>query len=132
MIELTTSNLDKFLERFSHCYDGLIRDVRINFPTKKVSITCSVKDQNNQVDEGWVNLTLEIENMIELTVVERQSTCIVLSDGLQVGFFNDQVYLDLCPYTEEPDSIDDFKKSDFLVVGERCSWSLAAYNEHIL
>ena len=127
MIELTRSNINEFLERFNHGYDGIIRDVAIHFSAKKVRVICSVKDQKTQMNKSWVNLAFEIENMIECIVIESQSTCIVLSDGLQVGFFNDNIYLDLCPYTEEPDGIEDFKKSRFLIVGERCSWSLSTY-----
>jgi hypothetical protein len=127
--ELSNSCLAEFLTRFYHCYDGLIRYVKVNFNFKEVSVILSTQDQETQENEGWVNLVLEINDFSEFILIEDKSSCTVLSSGLQVGFFNGKTYLDFCPYTEEPDSIDDFKKSRFMVAGSECFWSVSPFND---
>ncbi len=121
MAEISPSNVAEFLERFQHCYDGLVRDVRVDFAARNVMVTLSVQDHEAQENEGWVNLVLQVEDAAEFILIEGKSTCAVLSQGLQVGFFDGVTYLDFCPYTEAPHSIHDFRKSRFLVAGIRCT-----------
>lgn len=132
MPQLSSSNFIGFLERFYHCHDGVVRDVRVHFATKKVMVILSVQDRETQENEGWVNLTLEIKDLVEFILIEGKSTCAVISDTLQIGFFDGAIYVDFCPYTEAPRGIDDFRKSLFLVAGKRCVWSVSSYDDTIL
>lgn len=125
MPEITPFALAGFLERFSHCYDGVVRDVSIDFAAKRAVVNLLVRDREAKEEDGWVHLTLEVEGLTELSLSEGKSTCIVLSGGLQVGFFNGIIYLDFCPYTEVPVGVEDFRRSDFLIAGARCAWSVS-------
>lgn len=129
MNELLPTTITDFFDRFYNCYDGLIRNVNINYPSKGALVVLSVQDQKAQKDEGWVNLHLYIENFTEFILRESKSTCVVLSSGLQIGFFDSTLYLDFCPFSEAPEGIDDFKKSDFLIAGKKCIWSVLPYSE---
>jgi hypothetical protein len=123
MEELSSSNLAMFLTRFGHCYDGLVRYVKMDYETKEVVVVLSVQDRETRENDGWVNLVLTVKEVSKFILIENRSTCVVLSSGLQVGFYNGKIYLDFSPYTEEPDGVDDFMKSHFLVVGKKCVWS---------
>jgi hypothetical protein len=129
MPEISPSSVAEFLERFYHCYDGLVREVRINFATRSATVLLSVQDRETEDDEGWINLALEVEGFKELSLSEGKATCVVLSGGLQVGFFDGVIYLDICPYTEAPTGLEDFRRSLFLVAGERCTWTLSPYTD---
>jgi hypothetical protein len=129
MKELLPSNLKMFLVRFDHCYDGLVRYVKMNYETKEVTVVLSVQDRETQKNNGWVNLTLVVKQATKFILIEDKSTCVVLSGGFQVGFYDAKIYLDFSPYTEEPDGIDDFMKSHFLVVGKKCMWTLSRLND---
>jgi len=131
MPELLPSNFTAFFERFAYCYDGFVRDVELNYVNRKATVILSVQDQETHKDHGWVNLTLEIEDVTRFILIEDKSTCVVLSGGLQVGFYDAAIYLDFCPYTQEPDGIDDFNKSHFLIVGKRCRWVVASYTMRV-
>ncbi len=123
---LSPLNVNEFLKRFYHCYDGLIREIKIDFTTKKAVILVSAQERAGSENLHWVNLKLDVKNVDNFTLVEDKSTCIVLSNGIKVGFFENKAYVDLCPYTDEPTGVDDFRKSNFLIVGGQCFWSVTS------
>jgi hypothetical protein len=133
MTEITIANLSDFRARFYDFYDGLIRNITVSFMSShdktRVVVTCSVQDREAEQNNGWINLTININNVTELILIEDSITCVVLSSGVNILFSNDSIYLDFCPFTEEPQSIDDFKKSRFLVVGTSCFWHVSPYSE---
>jgi hypothetical protein len=91
-----------------------------------VRIVLSSQDQKTTENEGWVNVTLEIEGVKEFVLVEGKTTSGVLSSGLSIGFFDGKIHLAI---DEEAESLDEFKKSNFLVIGERCTWAVSSYDE---
>lgn len=133
MTEIKNSNFSDFLARFYNLYDGIIRNVTIKFMSKQhkttVTVICSVQDQEIVGDDSWINLTFNVINVIDLILLEGNITCVVLSTGINIGFFDEHIYLDFCPFTEEPEGIDDFRKSRFLIVGGACFWQLSSYSE---
>ena len=129
MKELASFCLTEFLTRFYHCYDGFIRYVEVDFRAKKVKVSLSTQDKETRENEGWTNLIMEVKDVSEIILIEDRASCAVLSSGIQIGFFNDEVYLDFCPYTGEPDGIDDFKKSRFMVAGRKCFWSVIPFGD---
>lgn len=135
MPELVPSNLDRFIARFDHLYDGVVRDVRVRFTPEytyaHVALTLSVRDRETSEDNGWVNLTLEIGEVTQFILIEGNGTCSVLSNGLSVGFFDERIYLDFCPHAEASDSLADFLKSRFLVAGKNCVWTISPYTDTI-
>src|SRR5437016_6006588 len=136
MTELSTANVDEFLTRFQNFYDGLVRNVNFSFTRQRdtrpagvprgVVIVLSSQDQEATEDEGWANVTLDIEAVSEFVFIEGRTTSVVLSSGLSVGFFDDKVYLSI---DWEAESIEEFRESQFLVIGERCFWTASKYGE---
>ncbi|MCP4597139.1 hypothetical protein [Neptuniibacter sp.] len=133
MEELTFSNASTFLQRFQSFHDALVREARMQFMTKhsltRAEVTLSVQDTGKKSNESWVNLTFKIDNVASFKLLEGpKTTCVVITE-LKIGFFEDKIYLDFSPYTEKPEGVGDFEKSDFLIAGERCVWVMSPYTE---
>jgi hypothetical protein len=60
---------------------------------------------------------------------EGGSTRVILSDGLTLRIIEAKIWCDFSPYCSEPDSVDDFRKSDFYVVGASVRWEVQPYCE---
>lgn len=133
MIELVASEKNDFLSRFHNFYDALVRSVYVSFNatdgTKHVTVVLSSQDQTTDQDDGWANITINVDDVKDIILIETKSTCAVLSSGLNIEIFDGIIYLDFCPYTEEPNGIEDFLKSSFLVAGKRCIWTVTPYRE---
>ena len=86
MVELSSSTVTQFLERFNHCYDGLIREVRISYPSRYTEIILSVRDKERSRNQDWINLSFRIEGMSEFSLREGNITCVVLSMGFKLAF----------------------------------------------
>ncbi len=125
--------MDYFLNRFYQCYDSIIRCISLittessNIP--KAQVILSVRDGEEDGD-GWVNLKIKIDGFTEFigTSIDYYKNE-VLSDGIKVGFFDDLVYLDFEPFTDEPEAIEDFKKSKCLLIGKDIFWGTTSYSE---
>jgi len=136
MEEVLPSNAKQFLERFQNLYDSVIRTVKISFGqvrdrratgvSRGVLVVLSAQDQTVAENDGWVNLSLEIEAVTEIVLVEGKTTSVVLSNGLSMGFFDGEIFL---AFDAEAESIDEFRTSNFLVVGEKCTWATSSYQE---
>ena len=124
MPKISPTTVSAFLERFYQCADGVVREVQVDFVTKSATVTLSCQDREREIRQPWINLVFDVQEVVELRLIEGESTCVVLSQGLHVGFFDGLIYLDFCPYTAAPAGVEDFKRSHFLVVGERCTWAL--------
>ena len=129
MFELTERNLPDFRRRFMF-YDGLIREVAIKYaPGRAARVTLSVRDGEASDLGGWVNLVLEVADVEEIKHMESKGTCVVISWGVGFGFYNGCIYIDLCPQAEEPVSLEEFRRSNLLIVGKRCYWSVLPYTD---
>lgn len=130
MQQLTKQNSQEFLDQF-HCFDdGIIRSIHVVLgPTRlqrSATLICSARDQ---IAGEWRNVRLEVAGLDEFSLTEGRSSYIVLSQGIQLGWFGDRVYLDLGPYTCEPDCEEDFRRSGMLFVGRELSWGSEPYSE---
>ena len=129
---LDSTNSKEFLSRFYDCSDGIIRRIALSTSLAdkalEAHVTMSVQDREAKEDDGWVNLCLLMKGVKShsegIDIVYNE----VISDGIKIGFFADDIYLDLHPYTDEPESIEDFKKSQCLIIATGCSWSVGKYN----
>jgi hypothetical protein len=119
------------LERFYDFGDAIIRSVAIDFhPPKanhRATIVCSARDRDN--DANWCNVTWYVNQLAECLVAEGRVTNIILSQGLQIGWFSNKVYLDFAPYTVEPDDEEDFRRSGFYVSGAIATYEVGPYEE---
>ena len=130
MNKLDQPSLREFLDRFNSFNDAVVRRVEYRYGASgRPQATLTISTQDQQSDEGWSNVVVVIENVSEIAFREGKSTRQVLSDGLIVAWFNGDVWCDLSPYTSEPASVNDFRRSDFYVVGEALSWRIDQYSE---
>jgi hypothetical protein len=67
-----------------------------------------------------VNVAFDVTGLTEVVRTGEDQTGLLMSNGLQVGFYDDLVYLDFCPHTREPAGKEDFLKSDLMVAGKKC------------
>ena len=129
MQELTKDTLASFLNRFGSFNDGLIRSFECRFGVggdKQAIVTISAQDRDAQ--QGWSNTIVEIQGVCEVTFREGKATCQVLSSGLAVAWFDETVWCDFSP-SIEPDWIQEFRQSDFYVVGKRFNWRVEPYSD---
>lgn len=127
---LTQATVSAFLTRFNSFNDGVLRQVVHRYRRSKLPealVTISTKDQ--QADIGWSNVVLAVEEVSEILFREGGSTRQILSDGLHVAWFGDDVWCDLSPYGPEPETMEDFRQSDFYIVGRQLAWRVEAYSE---
>lgn len=130
---LDISTFEYFLNRFYHCYDCIIRCITMittdGSNTSKAQVILSVRDEEG-TDDGWVNLSIKIENLTDFIGSNPENyTNEVLSDGIKIGFYDGLIYLDLEPYTDEPEGIEDFKRSNCLFIGKEIYWETMIYSE---
>ena len=83
----------------------------------------------NRPRKAGSNVIIVIENVSEIAFREGNATRQILSDGLTVCWFDGCVWCDLSPYGSEPDTVEDFRRSDFYVVGKTFSWQVEQYSE---
>jgi hypothetical protein len=132
MEKLTIANAQEFTTIFYDFFDGLVHKIYFDLNNKSkldASVEVLVQKQQEMQSEKWVIVTFKVSNVIEIILLEGNHTCLVLSGGLKIGFFGSSVYLDFCPYTEDPDGIEDFLRSHFLVAGESCEWFEVPYSD---
>jgi hypothetical protein len=130
MDTLEPSKSPDFLDRFCSFHDAVVRRLEHHYEAsgrRQTILTVSAQDQES--GQGWSNVVLVIDGVSEIGFREGQSTRQVLSDGLILTWFNGHVWCDLSPYTSEPSSIDDVRRSDFYVVGEVLRWRSEPYSE---
>lgn len=131
--ELTETQLPEFLNRFQNFHDGLIREVQFFFTTGSFNaharVVLSVIEHRQTGSPKWINLTLEVSNVSFFRLQEggRQS-CVVLFD-LTVKYIGEDIYIDFCPFQPEPEEVDEFLQSDFLIVGKKVRWATFPYAE---
>lgn len=126
--------MGEFLERFDACNDGVVRLINVSTTggaTCCVHIILSTVDKLAKDNHGWVNLRLEIEGVSKYPRDPCHWANEVLSDGIKVGFFDNELLIDMAPYTDEPEGREDFEKSGCLIVGKTCNWSVAEYSEDV-
>src|SRR3954452_982725 len=133
---LSPANVEAFLDHYQHFFDGMIRDVRVQFgrPQDKqrgsephgVLVECSVVDSQAPPPENWRNIVLDIEAVSAMRFIRGNQTWAVLSDGLSIGFFDDGRYLG---FDAQLTTRDVFDRANFVIVGERCTWSVISYRE---
>jgi hypothetical protein len=133
METLNAEESQEFLERFYNCGDGVIRSVTFFFrsgvETAKVSVVISTRDRDSTVNEGWVNLRLELHDVEELSCHESpRGSYQVLSTALYIGHFDDLLFLDFGGGVPDPQSIEEFRRSKFYFAGRSLSWEVLPYD----
>ena len=131
-IIMQTLNRDtsaQFLRRFCSFNDAVIRRIEHHYAAsgqKRTIVTLSARDQ--ETDQGWSNVVIVIDGVSEIAFREGKATCQVLSSGLAVTWFRNNVWCDYSP-SIEPKSIEEFRQSDFYIVGKCFEWQVQSYSD---
>lgn len=135
MQTLLAHDVEAFLSKFYHCADGVLREVRLDFisPTHKPCgfVELSTRDSKGSGESGWVNLRLQVENLVEFRLSKGdREDCVVLSDGIRIHHVGGGVFLDLGGgEAPEPGTPEQHRASSFYLAGEALLWELVAYRE---
>lgn len=140
--ELLPHNLAEFTERFGTFHDAVIHEIRLDLFSKtkpyKIVVTIGTRDWKSETGDEWINLTLEIEAVSRFYLKKEKIYDFAIIYKLNIGFFDNEIYLDFFPFNLEPTEPDDFEDipniegSLFVVVGRQCFWSTSPYIERDL
>lgn len=121
--------ISRFLNRFYYFDDSVIRNIFIQFG-HKVTLTLSTKDAEEPLNNGWVNVILEINDVTEFSFQESSKESYqVLSNNLHITFSNGLYFLDFGYFIDKPKDLPEYKKSKFYLVGKTLSWKVTDYQE---
>ena len=132
---LVADHADEFLDRFYSFGDALLRHIEVDYrsrsnPQMKATIVLSCQDQQASRDNGWTNLSLYLEDVTEFQFAEPpQTTFVVISDYVRIGWFEDVAFLDFGGLTDEPKSIGDFRRSPVYIAAKVVKWEVTSYAE---
>jgi hypothetical protein len=118
--------MNSLLKRINHGYDGLIREIRIFNGNKDAEITVSVMDYKN--DREWINIIFSINGIKEFKVNQNLNfSNVVLADGIKLKKINYSSYIDFAPYSDEIDTIEDFRFSETYFGCDSINWKIVPY-----
>jgi len=125
---------NKFLERFNFFYGSVIRDVKISFRNPSfatnVKIIISTRDKETSESGSWVNVSVEIDKVTEFNFRETSKESYqVLSNGLHILESEGLFYFDFGFHADAPKSSEEFKESNFYIVGQSLNWKSEPYQE---
>ncbi len=130
MDKLEESAIGGFLDRFNSFNDAIVRRVEHHYcASGQQQATLTLSSQDQQADTGWSNVVIVVDRVAEILFREGKSTRQILSDGLNVAWFEGNVWCDLSPYCADPETIDEFRRSDFYISGQVISWRVEPYRE---
>lgn len=122
MLELNTENVASFKSRFN-CFDGLVKRFEIAFSQEKGRVG-ELEILVRDTDESWIQLLLRVQGLTEAHFVEGKSTIAVMTDGLDIEWVNGTLFIVFSPYTDEPEGVEDLRRSDGYLAGDRCDWEI--------
>jgi hypothetical protein len=109
------------LERFADFFDAVLVHVVLDLPRAAKDREAVVRLLAREDGGPWRSVVFSVRQLREFKIVEAKSSNLVLSDGLGIHFLNDEVLLDLAPFTERPVDAADLWRSHQYVVGKTCS-----------
>jgi hypothetical protein len=128
MTELTLASRADFLSRFYELADSVVRRVEFTYtPGRRLTVVLSAQD--SLAPDGWSNVRIVVHGVREFTLREGKSTCVVTSYGFLIEWFDGTIALDFSPATDYPAGMEDIRRSDFYVAGERAFWEVGPYSE---
>jgi hypothetical protein len=118
--------MEELLERINYGYDGLIRSIVIK-SFRRAEVRISIIDSGNN---QWANLKITLDDIIEFKVAQAARTSnLVLSDGIKMKAFESNYFIDFSPYSEQVETVDDFRKSDIYFASKIIDWVFEPYSE---
>jgi hypothetical protein len=137
---LTANTTQALLTKFQDCYDGVLRKVEVTYAygwftrpapsqpeTTRMVVLLSVRDW--QSGGEWCNLLIELVDVQEFRLVEvHRGYHNVLSDGLKLAWFDDQIWVDLSADDNDKQSVESFRKASRYIAARHMSWKLEPYD----
>lgn len=135
--ELSPTTIAEFEQRFGTFHDAVIHKVEFELFSRSepytVKITVGTQDLTLDPPDHWINLTFEIIGATKFILEKGRRYNVSIIFHLNIDFFDDEIYLDFFPFTEDPTSPDDYWNiegrgtSIFTIAGKRCYWQESPY-----
>jgi hypothetical protein len=127
MTPLEPDQVDAFLRRFHRGRGGRLRAVAVTAARGGVSaVTFTLTARDAQADDAEVELRLRVGRVGELRLQVRPTEDPTeLAEGVNVGRFQDQFFVDLQPWTDGPLGVHDYRASSCYAAGATLAWELA-------
>ena len=120
--------MNSLLKKINQGYDGLVREIRIFNGNKDAELTISVMDYEKEKE--WINIIFTLRGIEEFKVNQKLNfSSVVLSDGIKFKKIDSRSYIDFAPYSDEIDSIEDFRFSDTYFGCNSIDWKIIPYNK---
>lgn len=133
-MENDDSKISDLLERFHNFDDSMIRKVNITFrkspkePWAEIALSC--RDMHSLPEGEWVNVVIEILDLIEFNISEASKECLqVLSSGLHIMKSEGVFLFDFGYLGDTPESSSEYRDSKFYFAAANFDWSVRAYEE---
>lgn len=133
MTDQTTDSLGmtELLDRFYSFHDALLRRIEFSFSaqasTEYARVVVSARDSH--LAGEWVNVEFHLNRLVEYRLARHRSDIQVLSDGIRFAAIDEAYFLDFSPWCDEPETIEDFRRSDFFVGASEYRWFITPYTE---
>ncbi|MBZ0281425.1 MAG: hypothetical protein K8L97_11855 [Anaerolineae bacterium] len=135
--EITPDNLEDFKKRFGIFHDAVIHSIEYGIFSHKnpkiVTVKVGTRDLQFQSPDNWINVTFQVEPVVELIVRQARNYTLGVIFGLSIEFFDQEVYLDFKRGSEKPTGPEDYERdplgSHLLIVGKKLFWSTEPYQE---
>jgi hypothetical protein len=134
MNTLRIDDCQSFLDRFWSGSDGVIRSFSISFQYRsqeatRGTVTLSVRDSQSQQNEGWVNLVVEMGDVIEFAFREGSTSYQVISSEIHIAQFSSVFFIDFGGCIEQPKDVHGFRASDFYCASRTIYWKVEPYQD---
>lgn len=128
---ITKNNYSNLLKRFDRFSDSLIRSIEMKFNnqgTIGVSISLETRDALSTANNGWVSVLLFLDMVSEMGIQEHQNTTIsIISFGIHILFIDNKVLIEFGGEIDEPNSLEELRKSDAYAIGKSLSLEVFPY-----
>jgi hypothetical protein len=116
------------LRRFHQGRDGRLLGVEVRMARGSVhSVTFALRLRDAENDDADTDLRLELSEVSELRLQVRPTeNAETLADGIAVGTFGGQTFVDLMPWTDPPSGVHDFRLSNCYAAGAVLRWAASA------
>jgi hypothetical protein len=119
---LNEASLGAFLGRFFDFYDGVVRQVSVDFEAKPPACQVVVDAQDAESASGWSRVVLRMRGCSRFRLEVGRTSFEVLSSGIQVGWIEDLVFLFLDAYPDD-EGLPDIKTNRGYLAGDELQWS---------
>jgi hypothetical protein len=128
MTRLDPDSTDDFLRRFHRGRDGRLLAVDVNMSRGSVeSVTFTVRLRDADAADVDTDVKLNLSEVGELRLQVRPTEDPqALDDGIAIGTFGGQTFVDLLPWTEHPTGAHDFRASNCYAAGATLRWEPVA------